>query len=257
MALRLSTGLRNFLNEAGGLKQALNNGKMMIYSGAQPASADDAASGTLLATITKASGALTEEVQASGTVTLTGGASGSVDTLTVNSLEIMGAAVPFNTSLTQTATDVATAINNNPQNLLFVASAAAAVVTIKAKPGLGALANGWVVASTGTTITTSDVNLASGVTAVNGLTFGDASAGQLVKNPAETWTGLGVAAGTAGWFRYEGAVADTEGSDTAELYIRLDGNIATSGANLNMSSTGVAVGATQTISTFSLTVPAA
>lgn len=256
MALRFSTGLRNFLNEAGGLKQALNNGKLMIYSGAQPASADDAASGTLLATITKSSGALTEEVQASGTVTLNSGASGSVDTLTVNGIEIMGSATAFNTSLSQTATDVATKINNNPKNLLFVASAAGAVITIKAKPGLGDLANGWVVASTVTTLTKTDVNLASGVTAANGLTFGDAAAGALVKNPAETWTGVGVADGTAGWFRFEGAVADTEAADAGEQYIRLDGNISTSGANLNMSSTTVATGATQTVSAFTLTIPA-
>jgi len=257
MALRFSTGLRNFINESGSVKQALNNGKLMIYSGAQPTSPNDAASGTLLATITKSSGALTEEVQASGTVTLDSGAAGSLDTLTVNSLEIMGSATAYNTSLSQTATDIATKINNNPMNLLFTASAAGAVVTIKAKPGLGALANGWVVASTVTTMTKTDANLASGVTAVNGLTFGDSAAGALVKNPAETWTGVGLADGTAGWFRFEGPVADTEAADAAELYIRLDGNISTSGANLNMSSTAVATGATQTISAFTLTVPAA
>ena len=258
MALRFSTGLRNFLNEGGSVKQALNNGKIYIYSGTQPALANDAASGTLLAIITKASGALTEEVQAVGTVSLTGGASGSVDTITVNGLAILPAAVTFNASLTQTAVDIVAAINNNPQNLLFVATSAVGVVTITAKPGLGALANGWVVASTATTITKTDANMAGGVTAINGLTFGDAASGTLVKNPLETWTGVGLGVGgTAGWFRFEGAVADTEAADTTDNLIRLDGNIATSGANLNMSSTTIATGATQTISTFSLTVPAA
>ena len=257
MALRLSTGLRNYLNEFGSVKQALNNGKIYIYSGAQPTLADDAATGTLLAIISKSSGAITEEVQSVGSVALTGGASGSVNTITVNSISILPAAVPFNTSLGQTAIDIAAAINDNPQNLLFVASVSTNTVNITAKLGLGALANGWVVASTATTITKTDSNMAGGVTAVNGLTFGDAASGTLVKNPLETWTGLGLAAGTAGWFRYEGALADTEASDTAGAYNRLDGNISTSGANLNMSSTTVAVGATQTISTFSLTVPAA
>lgn len=258
MALRLSTGLRNYLNEHGGVKQALNNGKIYIYSGAQPATADDAATGTLLAIISKSSGAITEEVRAAGSVALTGGASGSVDTITVNGIAILPAAVPFNSSLAQTATDVAAAINDNPKNLLYVATTdGTATVTITARLGLGSLPNGWVVASTATTITKTDSNMASGVTAVNGLTFGDAASGTLVKNPLETWTGSGLAAGTAGWFRYEGALADTEASDTAGAYNRLDGNISTSGANLNMSSTTVAVGATQTISTFSLTVPAA
>ena len=257
MALRLSTGLRNYLNEFGSAKQALNNGKIYIYSGTQPALADDAASGTLLAIISKSSGAITEEVQSVGSVALTGGASGSVGAITVNSISILPASVPFNTSLGQTAIDIAAAINDNPQNLLFIASVSTNTVNITAKLGLGALANGWVVASTATTITKTDSNMAGGVTAVNGLTFGDAASGTLVKNPLETWTGVGLAAGTAGWFRYEGALADTEASDTAGAFNRLDGNISTSGANLNMSSTTVAIGATQTISTFSLTVPAA
>lgn len=257
MALRFSTGLRNFLNEAGGVKQALNNGKIYIYSGTQPTTADDAATGTLLAIVSKSSGALTEEVQSAGSVALTGGASGSINTLTVNSISILAATVPFNTSLAQTAIDLATAINNNPKNLLFVAEAVSATVNIKAKPGLGATPNGWVVASTATTITKTDSNMAGGVDPVNGLTFGDAASGTLVKNPAETWTGVGLAAGTAGWFRFEGSIADSEAADTAGAYSRLDGNISTSGANLNMSSTTIAVGATQTISTFNLTIPAA
>lgn len=258
MPLRFSTGLRNYLGKEGGVKQALNNGKIFIYSGAQPASGDDAAPGTLLAIITKSSGTLTEEVQAVGSVALTGGGSGSVDTITVNGVSILPAAVPFNSTLAQTATDVATAINNNPQNLLFIASTGGTpTISIKARLGLGALANAWVVASTATTITKTDSNMAGGVTAVNGLTFGDATAGTLVKNPLETWTGLGIAAGTAGWFRFEGSLADTEASDTAGAFNRLDGNISTSGANLNMSSTTIAIGATQTISTFNLTIPAA
>lgn len=256
MALRFSTGLRNYLNEAGGVKQALNNGKIYIYSGTQPASANDAASGTLLAIISKSSGALTEEVQAVGSVALTGGAAGSINTLTVNSISILAATVPFNTSLNQTAIDLAAAINNNPKNLLFIAEASAATVNIKAKLGLGATANGWVVASTVTTITKTDTNMAGGVDPVNGLTFGDAADGTLVKNPAETWSGVGLAAGTAGWFRFEGSIADTEAADTS-VFNRLDGNISTSGANLNMSSTTIAIGATQTISTFNLTIPAA
>lgn len=257
MALRFSTGIRNYLNEAGGVKQALNNGKIYIYSGTQPTLADDAATGTLLAIISKSSGAITEEVQAIGSVTLTGGAAGSVDTITVNSIAILPAAVPFNSTLGQTAIDVAAAINNNPQNLLYIAEASGAAINIKAKLGLGAIANAWVVASTVTTITKTDSNMAGGVTAVNGLTFGDAASGTLVKNPLETWTGVGLAAGTAGWFRFEGAIADSEASDVAGAFNRLDGNIATSGANLNMSSTTISIGATQTISTFNLTIPAA
>lgn len=260
MALRFSKGLRNFINEGGSLKQALANGKLLIYTGAQPTTADDAVAGTLLVTITKSGGVHTSEVRATGSVTLTGGASGSVDTVTVNSIDILGGAVSYDTSLTVTAAAVAAKINNNPKNLLFVASSDGAVITLTCKPGLGTLGNGWVVSATLTTITASYVNIGSGVAGVNsanGLTFGDSAAGVLVRNPLETWSGTAVADGTAGWFRFVGAVADAGSSDSSEVYHRLDGNIATSGANLNMSNTAIVTGAVQTVNAFTLTYPAA
>lgn len=257
MALRLSEGLRNFLNEGGSLKQAFAGGKLLIYSGAQPATADSAVAGVLLATITAASGAHTAEVSSVGSVELTGGGSGSVDTLTVNSLEIMGSATPFNTTLAQTAQDVVDKINNNPKNLLFKASkTASSTITITAKPGMGTFPNTWVVASTVTTITKTDNNMAGGVNFVNGLLFGDSADGRLVKRSDQVWSGVAGATGTAGWFRLVGAVADAGSADSSEVFHRLDGSIATSGANLNMSNTNIVSGATQTIDTFALTEPA-
>lgn len=50
MAIKLSTGLRNYLLGTGGLSAALAGGCIKLYSGAPPASADDAATGTLLVT---------------------------------------------------------------------------------------------------------------------------------------------------------------------------------------------------------------
>src|SRR5689334_5422362 len=111
MTLRASSGLRDFLENGGSLKQAFQGGRLKIYSGSQPSSADAAPTGTLLATITDNSGASTAEVRAVGTVTLSGTASGSVTALTVNGLSVIDAAVPFNTSFSQTASDLAAAIN--------------------------------------------------------------------------------------------------------------------------------------------------
>ena len=266
MAIRLSTALRNFILEGGSLKQAFANGKLKLYTGSQPTTADLAPTGTHLCTYTASSGAHTAEVSATGSLTISGTTSGSVDTVTVNSIDILGGAVTHTGSHTTTATAVAAAINNNPKNFMFVASStgASGVVTIKAKPGLGTLGNGWVVSATATTTTVGTfVNLGSGVAGVNpanGLRFGDASAGVLVKDTTQAWTGVAVGAGTqtAGWFRLLGAVADDESDDTINnLFLRLDGNVATSGANLNLTSTSIANGATQTISTFSVTEPAA
>lgn len=49
--LKLSTGLRNAVLDATALKEALDGGLIKIYSGAEPASANDAVTGTLLCTI--------------------------------------------------------------------------------------------------------------------------------------------------------------------------------------------------------------
>ena len=57
MALRYSTGLRNAMLDSTGLRAAMANGVIRIYSGAQPATADSPVQGTLLVTITKDGGA--------------------------------------------------------------------------------------------------------------------------------------------------------------------------------------------------------
>jgi hypothetical protein len=260
MSLRPSIALRNALLEMGTFKQVMSNCFLKVYTGGQPATAEAAPTGTLLCLYTDNAGAATREVQATGTVALTGGGSGSVNTLTVNSIEIMGSATSFNTSLIQTATDIVTKINNNPQNLLFTASnvgGTSATITITAKPGLGALPNGWVVASAVTTITKTDANMASGVTAVNGLKWGDSTAGVISKLSTQTWSGTALATGVAGWFRFEAAVTDSLSLDSTESILRLDGSIATSGAEINMGNTTFTSSVLQTIQSFAITFPTA
>jgi hypothetical protein len=257
MALRLSGKLRDDLMKGSGLAQAMSNCVLKVYTGAQPATAESAPTGALLCTYSNASGAVTREVLASGSVALTGGASGSVNTLTVGGIEIMGSATNFNTSLTQTAADIATKINNNPQNRLWdAANNGTATVTITARPGLGALGN-LTVASTVTTITKTDTNTTGGVTAVNGLNWGSVAGGILSSLATQVWSGVAGAGGTAGWFRIEAAVADAGGVDTTESVRRIDGAIGTSGAELNMGNTTITSGTTQTITSFALSLPTA
>lgn len=256
MTARISTGLRNFLAESGSVKDALHGGKIYVYSGSQPTTADAAPTGTLLCVFTDASGAHTNEVAATGTVTLTGGGSGSVNSLTVDGIALLDAAVNFNTSLTQTAADVVTAINATQSNPDYIASSFGAVITITARRGTGAEANGLVVASTTTTITKSDVNMSGGVSSANGLKFQQSASGILSKLASQTWSGVASATGTAGWFRFVGPIADTEALDSAGTQIRLDGAVSTSGQQLNFSSTSFTVLGTQTITSFDITVPA-
>ena len=109
-------------------------------------------------------------------------------------------------------------------------------------------------AVTGTLLGT--VTLNSGAftpgTATNGLTFATAAAGAVAKSGV--WSFAGVAVGTAGWFRFKGNASDSGAASTT--LPRMDGSVATSGADLNLSNISVAVGAPNTIDTFVWTQPA-
>lgn len=256
MTLRLSTGMQNYLAKEGGVDDALNQGILKIFTGAQPASADAAETGTLLCTITDNAQARTAEVLAAGTVTLATGAAGSVNTVTVNGVDILGAAVPFNATLNQTASDVAAQINRNKSSPDYTATAAGAVVTIQALRGTGAGPNGYVVSATLTTLTATYANMAGGVAAANGLKFDAAAAGAMAARTGQVWSGTNVADGVAGWFRFYGSVADAGAIDSTGTAIRVDGAISTAGAELNLNNTTLKTGATTKISTATATVPA-
>jgi hypothetical protein len=256
MATRISTGLRNFLNSGGSVKQAFNGGRMEIYSGTQPASSDSAATGTLLVTITDSSGALTAETRASGAVQLTGGASGSVSAVIVDGYNILDATVNFNTSLNQTASDLAAALNTSSLNIDLQATVATDTVTLTCKPGLGTKYNTMVVSATLTTITAAYTNFSGGVAAVNGLKFEDSAAGSMAKRSGQTWNGVVAVSGTMGWYRLYGPNTDAGTLDSTESTLRIDGSISTSGANLNFSSTAVTASATQTVGAYAVNVNA-
>lgn len=150
MTIRFSTGLRNNLAGTTGFAATFANGVIEIYTGTQPATADSAVTGTLLGTMTLASGAFT--------------------------------------------------------------------------PG----------------------------SPTNGLTFATAANGAVSKTG--TWSFVGVAAGTAGWFRLKGNAVDTGLLSTTAP--RMDGSCGTSGADLNISNIVVAVGAPNTCDVFTYTQPA-
>lgn len=112
-------------------------------------------------------------------------------------------------------------------------------------------------AATGTLLITISVGSGTFISGAvtNGLEFGSASSGSISKSSAQTWSGVAVASGTAGWFRLYANATDA-GSISTSLP-RIDGAVATSGAQLNMSSTTITSGATTTIDTFTITLPAA
>ena len=256
MTVRLSTGFRNLLAQGMGFGAILNRGTIGIYTGSQPATADAAATGTLLGTVSASSGAVTKETRATGSITLTGGSSGSVNTVTVGGLNIIpDGAVSFNTSLAQTASDLCDAINRNG---IMMASVSSATVTIMGRYGTGVTTAA--VSSTLTTITASYVNMGSGIAGVapvNGLILGVPAAGVIAKPSNQVWSFNGIATGTAGWFRFYSSDNNDSGAViSTPLFPRLDGSVGVSGADLNLSSISIVPLMPVTIDTFQWTQPA-
>jgi hypothetical protein len=99
---------------------------------------------------------------ATATVTLTGGAAGSVDMITVDGVNIMSGSVSFATDLSVTATAVAADITAHASVPEYTAAAVGAVITISAVSSAGTTPNGYVVAVNATTITETHTDMAGG-----------------------------------------------------------------------------------------------
>lgn len=268
MAIHLSTKAMTWIAGGGSVKQQVEGCVLRLYSVAPPASPNTAFGGTLLLEYTLASGARTAEVLARGKVTLTGGASGTVDTITVEivsggaTVDLLGGVpVTYATSLANTASLVCAQINKARTYPDYLAIPSGADIILQAPPGTGTSRNGFAVSCTSTTITTTNEDIGTtvaGVAQANGLTWSDAVAGVL--SQAGTWSGVGLANGTAAGFRFTGTIADANGTESANPYLqfRIDGTVsATPGAaDLIMSPTAdIVLSATHTMTSFTLTTP--
>lgn len=79
-----------------------------------------------------------------------------------------------------------------------------------------------------------------------------ATGGIILKLGSEVWSGTNAATGTASFYRHV-AVGDTGVLSTTQ--VRLQGDIATSGVEMNLSSTSLTSAATQTIDYYSIALP--
>jgi hypothetical protein len=256
MALKLSTGLRQFLVGEGSLRKAFEDGILNIYSGAVPSDADVAATGVLLAKITKASGAVVANARSTPQVGLiTIGSHAPAETFIINvTVDGVGpTSYTFtNTPDAGTATDVArkvaemlndipqlSAIASGSDGNIFVASRLAGVAfTIASGGGTG-------------TISALTSSVAAAV-ALNTLKLAAPAAGVIAKT-SDVWSGVALADGTAGYFRL---VTNLDDATLSTTQVRIQGTVSTSGAELNLTNINIASGATQTIDTFQLTEPA-
>jgi hypothetical protein len=257
MTIRRSTKLVNDLALGYGVRELLHDGRIFIYSGAQPTDADTAPSGTLLMTFTESGNSYTDATRALATIAIGGSATGTIATIKVGGMgfNLLSAAVDFTTSATVTAGLIADNINalQNPLNIVAVASTTN--VLLYTPYWLGAEANGLTFATTttGSLTATSSGSFASGVTAVNGINFGETVTDGQISKESATWQAEAVASGTAGWFRFIACGSTVDG--VADEDIRFDGNVGTSNADLIISTTAVVSGAIHTVSTAPITEP--
>ena len=257
MAERLSTGLRDFLLGEGSMRKALEDCVMKIYSGAAPASANDAVTGVLLVTVTKASGTVSSgerstprayEIAISGTIT-----TGNIVSITVT-VDGVGPTTYSYTILAEDdsrlkiAAKVARMLNDIPQ--------------IQAIPDIDD-ANGLIYIQgriDGLDLTLADLpgTCTTTVTAKQAAARSDAmffaapSAGAMSKY-AETWSGLIATSGVAGYFRF---VTSSDDGTLSTTQVRAQGSVSTSGAELNLSNTSLVAATTLTIDTYSISLPA-
>lgn len=285
--LSFSTGLRNLIRGGMSWKEALANGHIALYSGL-PTGADAAPSGTKLLVFTNNKATYANQpTQMIAKITFAGAGSTGVWHATAigvggataaTGIQLFGTAVT-GSSASELATNVAAAINAYGNPLGITAEADVANVKIKCPIQVGALFNGlniYVNAGAGTTAALNgaaagaeDAEVggamdsgtgeystgAAGTSATAGLNFDEsATDGKLVMKSGQVWSGDGIAAGTAQSFRFAAGGHSPDGASTTA--VRFEGSVLTNGGDMPLSNTTTAIGATMTLNSFSITVPA-
>jgi hypothetical protein len=258
MTERISTGMRNWILAM--KRELLNDCVMKIYTGTAPSSADDATTGTPLVSITKSSATVsTNERSTPGRWSVTIPGTHAEGTYAVN---ITTADSVTATTCTYTTADpeghadnnaiakgLARVINETCQQVFAIAEGANSKLYIQGRVGgldISAVADGG---GTITIVTFSEIEVASRSDA---LCFALPASGAMSKS-TDTWSGTIASSGVAGYFRIV-RPDDTGVLSTTEK--RLQGAVATSGAELNIGNTSLTATETHTVKTYSLTEPA-
>ena len=96
---------------------------------------------------------------------------------------------------------------------------------------------------------------ASSASTAGGISFSSASSGAVAKSSAQTWKDSSASSGTAGWFTLYDNSHSTSASSAGTI-VRLQGSCGVGSGDLRMSNTSIGSGATITIDTFTITLPA-
>jgi hypothetical protein len=260
MAEKFSKALLNEMLAGNPFRKVMADCVMRIFSGTAPATGDLGEAGTLLCTISKASGVVSPgEVSTAkqATINVTVGTTGQTVIVAINGvdhtytipigetgdLRLIGLSV----SKMLDQIDAIEAVSNGgaADGHVYIRSRVPGLTFTVAKGGGGGGGTAtWTIADDVVTNVRCDC-----------LEFDAPTDGVISKPPAEVWSGVNAAPGTATHYRI--VKSDDDGAeDTTKTRPRAQGSISTSGAELNLSSVNLAAGATTTIDSFSLTLPA-
>jgi hypothetical protein len=258
MALKLSTAAVNFITGRGSFRSLLADNLLGIWSGTAPASADEAAGGSLLCIVSKASGStyLKPTYGEVVNVLVTGVGAGvtySFD-VTIGAETLLVTATYTNTPTGDAKTIACKLVRLfEAVGLKACSTGTDGNVNVMAPPGL-ALTVALHAGSTGA-VTITDAEIAADTTG-ECLNFGPALVGVISKTSA-VWSGTNLLTGVAGYFRFYW-VGDDHAADSLALgWIkpRVQGAISTSGVEGSFSNTTLTAGATLTIGNCDLTLP--
>jgi hypothetical protein len=257
MSLKLSTALVNYMTGEGHLRKCFEDCIMEIYSTTPPATADAAVTGTLLCTIVKSStppGAGDRSTKTLYAATIgTGHTEGSTVKANIT-VDGVGPTTYTYTILAADDTDakvavkVARMLDDIPQLSCIPTGSTGAFYLQSRVAGLDfTLADGG-----GTYMITPGSKVITAAR-VNTIQFGPPTVGAISKN-SDVWSGVNVATGVASYFRFC-LPNDPHTLDSSYIYPRIQGTIAPSGSDLDMSNTSLTKDATTTIDNYTLTLP--
>ncbi len=247
MALKLSTGCAQLLAQHKTLREIFHDGALLIYSGTQPASADDSI-GTSTLLVTLAAEGTTFEAGTKSTpliekVTVTS-TSGSVYTITIGTKPYSYAKTGVDT-VDDIAKALAAAIGDNDIDFRAAWDGSSGIILTERFPAY----SGTGVVTVGDYLSKTTLQSAS---RAGGIHWGDASNGVLSKE-VTSWKGTVTTAGVAGWFRIVGNAADNGGNSTT--LPRIDGSISTVSGDMILANTSLAVNDVLTITAATITMP--
>jgi len=281
MALRLNTDYRNsILNN--GYNSVQGNSELRIYTGSQPASADDAVTGTLLVAISLPATAFTNADPAgspiqltktgtwSGTAVATGVAGyfrlihvgndlrldGSVTaTGGGGELELDSTSIADGSTVSITQFDMVQPLGSGDFKLSDGAAADLLNAGLEAAFESGELAIFQGTPPTDASTATAEVKLIEFTLPVDAMNI--APSGQSGRITLKgTWQGTVTTGGTAAFFRVVDAAGTTEGDLINSPNARVQGTVALASATLLLSDVNLLLSGSVTIDTFNIDVPA-